>query len=56
MTHFAEAVAHAEGLIQVGCTPEEAVVGTVRAFELNEIEADLLECNVDLFLETYLLG
>lgn len=56
MTHFSEAVAHAESLIEVGCTPDEAVVDTVRAFELNDLEADLLECNVDLYMETRYLA
>lgn len=51
-THFSEALGHAKGLIEVGCSPEEAVLDAQRTFELDELTADVLGQCVDHWIET----
>lgn len=48
MTHFAEALAHARQLIELGCSVEQAVADTGRAFELDSLTMEVLESNLDL--------
>ena len=50
MTHFSEALAHAQQLVDLGCQPEKAVADTQRAFELDELSADVLSSNLDLYV------
>lgn len=41
-TNFTEAQAHAQQLIEVGCAIEEAIADAQRAFELDDLTADIL--------------
>lgn len=42
MTHFSQAAAHANELLMLGCSVEEAVADTVRAYELDLDAEDML--------------
>lgn len=41
-TNFSEALGHAKSLIEVGCSVEEAVVDAQRAFDMDDLSADVL--------------
>lgn len=41
-TNFSEALGHAKSLVEVGCDIEEAVVDAQRAFDLDDLSADVL--------------
>lgn len=47
-TNFSEAVAHCQQLIELGCERSEALVNTQVAFDLNDLEIDLVDSNMDL--------
>ena len=41
-TNFTEALGHAKSLIEVGCAIEEAVADAQRAFDMDDLSADIL--------------
>ncbi len=51
-TNFSEALGHAKGLIDIGCTPEEAVIDAQRTFDLDDLSTDVLGQCVEHWLET----
>ncbi len=51
-TNFTEALGHAKGLIEIGCTPEEAVIDAQRTFDLDDLSTDVLGQCVEHWLET----
>lgn len=51
-THFSEALGHAKSLIEAGCAIDEAVADAQRAFELDELTADVMGQCIELWIET----
>ena len=51
-TNFSEALGHVKSLIEVGCSPEEAVLDAQRAFELDDLTADIMGQCVEHWIET----
>lgn len=49
-TKFSEAVAHAQQLVELGCDRDEALSNTQSAFDLNDLELDLVDSNLDLVI------